>query len=96
MTTTTTTTDKAKIKRVKKPLKTAGKVLAEYKKKYPEKAELVKEIWHAIKERNAPEYNPITAPVFLGIRSVILGSFLWAETKQGSGYWEKVFNRIDD
>ena len=96
MTTTTTTTDKTKIKRVKKPLKTAGKVLAEYKKKYPEKAELVKEIWKAIKERNAPEYNPITAPVFLGIRSVILGSFLWAETKQGSEYWEKIFNRIDD
>lgn len=94
MTTTTTTTDKAKAK--KKPLKTAGKVLTEYKKKYPEKAELVKEIWQAIKERNAPEFNPITAPVFIGIRSVILGSFLWAETKQGSEYWEKIFNRIDD
>lgn len=94
MTTTTTTTDKAKAK--KKPLKTAGKVLTEYKKKYPEKAELVKEIWQAIKERNAPEYNPIISPVFLGIRSVILGSFLWAETKQGSEYWEKIFNEIDD
>jgi hypothetical protein len=94
--TTTTTTDKARAARKKKPLKTAGKVLTEYKKKYPEKAELVKEIWLAIKERNAPEYNPITAPVFIGIRSVILGSFLWAETKKGSQYWEKIFNNIDD
>ena len=99
MTTTTTTTDKTKIKRVKKPLKTGYQILTEYQKRYPEKEELVTEIRQAIKETKhnfRPEFKPLEAPIFLGMRSLLLGSFLWTDSKQGFEYWEKIFNRIDD
>lgn len=96
---TTTTTYKRKAAREKRPLKTGYEVLKEYKQKYPEKAELVKEIWRAIKNTKhnyGPEFKPLGAPIFLGMRSLLLGSFHWSDSKQGFEYWEKVFNRMDD
>ena len=97
MTTTTTTTDKTKAR--VKPLKTGYQILTEYQKKYPEKEEIVTEIRQAIKETKhnfGPEFKPLEAPIFLGMRSLLLGSFHWADSKQGFEHWEKVFNRIDD
>lgn len=100
MTTTTTTTDKAKARaRKKEPLKTGYQVLRDYRQKYPEKEELVKEIRQAIKTTKhnfGPEFRPLEVPIFLGIRSLLLGSFHWADSKQGFEHWEKIFNRIDE
>ena len=97
MTTTTTTTDKTKAK--VKPLKTGYQILRDYRQKYPEREELVKEIRQAIKTTKhnfGPEFKPLEAPIFLGMRSLLLGSFHWTDSKQGFEYWEKIFNRIDD
>ena len=97
MTTTTTTTDKAKAK--VKPLKTGYQILTDYQKKYPDSSDLITEIRQAIKETKhnfGPEFKPLEAPIFLGMRSLLLGSFHWTDSKQGFEYWEKVFNRMDD
>lgn len=97
MTTTTTTTDKARAR--VKPLKTGYQILTEYQKKYPDNSDLVTEIRQAIKETKhnfGPEFKPLKAPIFLGMRSLLLGSFHWSDSKQGFEYWEKVFNRMDD
>lgn len=97
MTTTATTADKAKAR--VKPLKTGYQVLTEYQKKYPDSSDLVTEIRQAIKETKhnfGPEFKPLKAPIFLGMRSLLLGSFHWYDSKQGFEYWEKVFNRMDD
>lgn len=96
--TTTTTTDKAKKLR-KKLLMTGYQVLRDYRHKYPESTDLVKEVRQAIKEqehRYSPEFKPLQAAIFTGMRSLVLGSFHWSDTKQGFEYWEKVFNRMDD
>lgn len=98
MTTTTTTTDKARAAK-KKSLKTGFQVLRDYRQKYPDSSDLVTEIRQAIKETKhnfGPEFKPLEAPVFLGMRSLLLGSFHWSDSKQGFEYWEKVFNRMDD
>ena len=96
---TTTTTDKARQKSRKEPLKTGYQVLRDYRQKYPENSDIVTEVKEAIKEQGSkysPEFRPLYAPIFTGMRSLILGSFHWSETKQGFEYWEKVFNRLDD
>lgn len=96
----TTTTDKAqKQVRKKEPLKTGFQVLRDYRQKYPNNSDIVTEVRQAIKEQESkysPEFRPLHAPIFTGMRSLILGSFHWSETKQGFEYWEKVFNRMDD
>ena len=95
---TTTTTDKARAAK-KKPLKTGFQVLRDYRQKYPDSSDLVTEIRQAIKETKhnfGPEFKPLEAPVFLGMRSLLLGSFHWSDSKKGFEYWEKVFNRMDD
>lgn len=96
--TTTTATDKA-TKLRKKPLMTGYQVLRDYRDKYPENAYLITEVKQAIKEqehRHRPEFKPLRAAIFTGMRSLVLGSFHWSDTKQGFEYWEKVFNRMDD
>lgn len=93
----TTTTDKARAK--KKPLKTGFQVLRDYRQKHPDSSDLVTEIRQAIKETKhnfGPEFRPLEVPIFLGMRSLLLGSFDWTKSKQGFEYWEKVFNRMDD
>lgn len=101
MTTTTTTTDnkETKQRRKKEPLKTGFQVLRDYRQKYPENSDIVTEVRQAIKDqesRHNPEFKPLHAPIFTGMRALILGSFHWSETKQGFEYWQKVFNRMDD
>lgn len=100
MTTTTTTDNKeTKQRRKKEPLKTGFQVLRDYRQKYPENSDIVTEVKEAIKEQESmysPEFRPLCAPIFTGMRSLVLGSFHWSETKQGFEYWEKVFNRMDD
>lgn len=79
---------------------TGYQVLRDYREKYPELNHLIREVKQAIKEQREgskwPDFNPLTAPIFTGMRSLLLGAFDWAENRQGLKYWMEIYDCIED
>ena len=79
---------------------TGYQVLRDYRQKYPEKDDLIREVKRAIKEAKEnsqwPDFNPLVSPIFTGMRSLILGAFDWSESRQGLDYWMQVYDNTDD